>query len=128
MRDILRNALNNLNKKTCGTEIKIGTRVRTVNLGPPATGVIVGILNSSIFRNLIGENIFPSVDVGFSTLYPEWKNKNVLYIKFDKPRKLCTLEQWTESGRDSDQYELLPSFAVASQPEDDVEIIEGNLN
>lgn len=69
---------------------KIGDQVITKKTGLPGVAYIVGLVLPEVLSN-------SGAISKWDTLFPEWRNQEVAYIKYKKPQKPCSYEEFLES-------------------------------
>lgn len=111
--------------------MKIGDKVITKQTGLPASGTVVGIMIAPIYSAKMGSDY-----TRWSELYPDWIDKEVVFVAFEKPQKPMTMQEYVESFSDefresvpSEHFEVLykyniPDAKFVAYPIDDLEILE----
>lgn len=69
-------------------QFKIGDEVVTKKVGLPAIGRVVGIVSPEVITDPMTR---------WDKVYPDWKSGTVAYIKFKRPQRPLSLEEWKES-------------------------------
>lgn len=98
---------------------KIGERVTLKKTGIPTTATVVAISIAkitSIFNHTVWDK-----------LYPNWRNKLVYTVQFDRPQKnirfdefsACTPRNWSDDEI-KENYDKLPLYEYVLAPEDDI--------
>ena len=112
--------------------MNLGSEVISKRTGLPAYGTIVGIMDSDFYLNSKapqGANYSR-----WDELYPNWKEKPVMFVYFKEPQKTLAFEEYAK-GFETHQveatleemktlYKFLPKAPVAAYPIDDLECIE----
>ncbi len=114
----------------------IGDRVKILQTGAKGYGTVIGYITSKLYCTI---NQKDSQEYTLWTkLYPDWINKNVVYIEYDEPKVYVTFEEYEEQfvHKHGCQHvevikflydkEIKPVIVVAT-PEEDVFLIRESL-
>ena len=112
-------------------EISIGNRVYLKKTGQLANATVVGIIDSARYNRLV---LFKNEEV-WGKLYPNWMDKPIVFVEFDKPQRNCTFEEFCTNYKDNPDFQSLcesdkeyyylriPPVYFVSAPIDDVEVL-----
>lgn len=111
--------------------MKIGDKVVTRKTGQPGTGVIIGVFAPEFVKS-------QGHALSWDNLYPDWSEKPVYLVKFDRPQKPLSFDEYIEDvtakyqsigqpmpPEDFLEMEYLnnvPFVKTATYPADDLEI------
>ena len=111
--------------------MNIGDTVTSQYIMPLTTGTIVGILKAKFHQ---AEFLNGRVNPQWDALYPDWLDKTVVFVLFDKLQKPVTFEEFKRAGVDpkadvsEDELKVLYKHVVrpiwaASFPIDDLQVV-----
>lgn len=75
------------------TEVKIGDRVYGKKTGGLTPATVVGWLPGRFHPN-------SKLSTRWDELYPNWRDKHIVYAEFDEPTRSCTFEEYKEQTLD----------------------------
>ena len=117
-------------------KFQIGQKVTTKRLGLPSIATVFGCLDSETF--IANELITRSepINMRWTELYPNWRQKPVYYFKFLSPQRVCSIDEFIHILKHKDylsQEDIVklynmrcPKEYIAVGPEDDLELYDEN--
>jgi hypothetical protein len=122
------------------TKFKIGDEVVSKKLGLPCVAIVYGVLDAkTLMSNLLvmnQANAKSQYDT-WSKQYPDYIDKDVYYLKYKKPQRSMSLQEYIEQVTEAaikhfgympeqsvfeEQYKKIPKMYLCCNPEDDLEL------
>lgn len=102
-------------------KFKLGDRITLQKTGIPAVGSVVGIMDARFTSNYNSSCVW-------DILYPDWREKPIIYMKYDTPQKNLTINEYLDHHPMKDklpierlinEYNNLPDYPITCTPIDD---------
>jgi hypothetical protein len=113
----------------------IGDRAMSKQTGCPTVGTVKGIMEARFYHEAGQKPLYKN----WYDLYPDYLEKNVIFLRFDQPQKALSFEEFKQynaeqiskdyvTPEEQEQalkaaYEVLQPTISASYPEDDLELL-----
>lgn len=110
--------------------VKIGSRCYTKQTGDLGLATVIGIIKSKRYNEMVLPSTFNPAKFlvdKWNSLYPNWRQKEILVLEFDQPQKPLSYAEHKDVEQSENinvsSYKYIPLTFFAQVPIDDVEFL-----